>query len=639
MKATNRPIPLKPVRKRQHGAMPKSIEEKILDGTLDIWEERDRLIKQRLERGVLIERKLPTCENKPPDSCEPEVYTRRIETYAKRVVSGEAVANRLVKLACERHLKDLERSRTDPKYPYFFELRENNICEFAEQQVHIKGSWARETEPGRIPFIVLEDWQVFMLGVLFGWRKRQTDLRRFRELYAEIPRKNGKSIAGAIIGLYMAFADDEVGAEAYAGAGSLAQAMQVFKPAYLMIRRNPWIRERYDLGVSGTDQNPSRIFQYATGSMFEPVIGKPGDGPSPHCAIIDEYHEHASPDLYDTMKTGAGARRQPLRIVITTAGVNTSGPCYEKHLEAIKMLEGTYENDELFALIFTLDDDDDWEDFEVWKKVNPNFNVSVFEDYLKSQHRDAINKLSDRNINRTKHLNQWLNAGVGWMDMIKWQTCCDASMTLDQFAGQECWLAVDAANKVDIMALAILFRLKTGGFAFFSKNYLCKETIDKPENSHYRLWRDAGWLIEAGSARTDHRLIHDDIKALSSRFAIQQLAYDPRESNYLISTIEEWASFACVEIQQGHALMSEPMKEMEALIYSGALRHADDPCLTWQMSNVVKKQGSAGVVKYYYPSKERDANKIDAIVAGIMALGRAMVNERTKEPEFQAMFF
>jgi phage terminase large subunit-like protein len=560
-------------------------------------------------------------------------YAARAKRYASKVVSGKILTSKLIKQACQRHLDDLERQK-DADFPYKFDVsKAHRICHFAEGMVHIKGKWA-SVPKGQLPFIHLEDWQCFFLGVPFGWVRKSDQLRRFREIYAEIPRKNAKSTIGAVIGLFMAFDDDEQGAEVFAGATSMDQAYAVFRPAWLMVRNNPDFQAHFKLQLGGTEANPGNIYQPSTGSYFKPIIGKPGDGDSPHCAIVDEYHEHITPVMYDAMKTGMGARSQPMRVVITTAGVDTSGPCYDKHQEAVKILEKTLDNPEMFTMIFGIDaaaegdiEGDDWTDFRVWQKANPNYGVSVLEDYLRGQLRDAMQRPSQQNINRTKHLNEWLNAGIAWMNMAKWDRCKDEKMHLESFATREAWMAFDLANKIDIASLVYVFRLGDG-FAFFAKHYLCEDTIKLPENSHYRKWRDMGWLTQTDGARTDFRRIEDDIKDASKMFSVQSLAFDPREASYIISSIQGWASFECMEINQGPQLMSEPMKEMEAAIYAGQLKHCGDPVLTWMMGNVIKKEGrGGGDVKYYYPTKQNNKNKIDGIVAGIMAIRQALTSE------------
>jgi phage terminase large subunit-like protein len=562
---------------------------------------------------------------------KPSSFVGQAEQYARDVAVGVIEAGRLVRASCERHLRDLERSKKQTFGYRFDEERGNLICRFASQMIHVKGKWAT-SRPGELPLITLEPWQCFFLAVPFGWVRKRDGLRRFREIYAEIPRKNSKSTLGAIIGHYMAWADDENGAEVFCGATSMEQTAPVFRPAWLMVSKNPEFKDHFGLELGATEKNPGPIYCASTNSQFRAIIGKPGDGDSPHCAIIDEYHEHADSTMYDTMKTGMGARTQPMRVVITTAGSDTSGPCYDKHEEAIKVLQGTLENEEMFAIIYGIDEQDNWQDFRVWQKANPNYGVSVFEDYLRGQLRDALQMPSQQNEILTKNLNVWRNAGVGWMNIAAWDRCKDESLTIEDFAGQRCWLGMDLAAKIDIASLALLFE-HDGGWALFCRHYLPEDTIELPHNQHYRKWRDAGWLTQTDGARTDQRVIEADIRRFSEMFSVQELAFDQKESNYLIANVQEFASFPCVDVPQSPVHMSEPMKEMEALVVSGKLRHNGDPVLHWMMGNVVKKQGhGGGPVKSYYPTKSREANKIDGVVAAIMALSRAMVAQ--EEPTY-----
>lgn len=566
-------------------------------------------------------------------------YADQANQYARDVVAGKINVGIWVHRACERHLKDLAAAKSK-SYPYEFNpptgrtgsngdvilAPADRVCKFAEAMVHIKGKWSGKP-------VHLEPWQIFLLGCTFGWLRKSDGLRRYREIYWEIPRKNAKSTMGAIIGLYLAFVDDEMGAEVYAGATTMEQAYMVFRPAWMMVHRNPDFKSHFGLGLSGTENNPNTIYQLKSGSRFEPIIGKPGDGSSPHGAIIDEYHEHQTSDQYNAMKTGMGARTQPLRVLITTAGTDTSGPCFLKHQECEKVLNGLMENEELFTVIYSIDlpdeqlktKGDDWTDIETAKKVNPNFGISVFGDYLVSQIRDGKQSADQQSAVLTKNFNVWLSAGRAWMNMVRWNLCARPKMRMEDFLGEDCWLAVDLASKINIAALAAVFKTKDGGHAFFARHYLPNDTVELPENAHLRRWRDEGYVIATDGPRTDLRQIENDIQSISKEYAVQQLGFDQRESNYLISNIQEWASFDCIEVPQSPAQFNEPMKEMEAQIYAETLWHPADPCLTWQMGNVVKKQAqSGGAVKYYYPTKTVEKNNIDAIVAGIMALSLAM---------------
>jgi len=558
----------------------------------------------------------------------PVTFSATLAAYVAAVTSGQIAACKWVRLACKRHLRDLERAKTD-SFPYRFEPSlVERVCKFATNMRHTKGKWSGQK-------ITLEPWQVFILGCIFGWVKKKDGMRRFREVLAVIPRKNGKSLLAAIIGHYMLNADGEMGAEVYSGATSLDQAMEVFRPAWLMVDNDPAFKRHFGLDLGGTSKNPGPIYRLSDGSRFAPVIGKPGDGASPSCGIVDEYHEHKSPDLRDTLVTGMGARAQPLLLTVTTAGVDISVPCYADQKDLEKVLEGTLEKETLFGIIFSSDEEDDWTDFNCWVKANPNFGISIFEDFLRDRHQEAMTTPARKNVLLTKHLNQWQNAGCAWMDMIKWAGCEDKSLDISQFAGQDCWLGMDLANRIDIAALRIIFRHKEG-FAGFGFYYLPEDTIQRKENSHYQGWLAQDWITQTDGAVTDFGRIKQDIKTLCEKFNVRELAYDPKEANYFVLDLqgEPWAMFDCVEMNQGPALMSEPMKAYEGHVYAKTYTHNGDPVQTWMMSNVVKKQGrGGGPIKTYYPTKERNEAKIDGPVAEIMALSRAIVAQPLANPE------
>lgn len=243
-------------------------------------------------------------------------------------MAGKVLACKWVKLACRRQLKDLAR-QGKKAFPYRFEPEKaERICRFIELLPHTKGKWAAKRE-----LLRLSPWQKFILTTLFGWIRTKDGLRRFREAYIEVPRKNGKSIKAAGVGLYCLSADDEHGAEVYSGATSEKQAWEIFRPARLMAKRTPDLCERF-----GIEVNASTLAIPENGSRFEPLIGSPGDGASPSCVLIDEYHEHDSDELYDAMVTGMGAREQPITFIITTAGSNMAGPCYIKRGQVVNVL-------------------------------------------------------------------------------------------------------------------------------------------------------------------------------------------------------------------------------------------------------------------------------------------------------------
>ena len=413
-------------------------------------------------------------------------HVRAAVDYATAVDTGAIPACRYVVAACRRFLKDRERAG----WRYWLDdTAAERACKFIELLPHTKGIWAA-SRPGSTNLVRLEPWQCFLVVNVFGWR-RTDGTRRFREAYLEVPRKNGKSLIAAAIGLYVLTADGEPGAEVYAGATSEKQAWEVFRPARLMALGRADLMAHYQLEV-----NASNICVPSTGAKFEPLIGKPGDGASPSCAIIDEYHEHQTPDLYDTMLTGQGARQQPLMLIITTAGDNLGGPCYDKRTSLVRMLDGVIEDEEKFALIYGIDAGDDWTTQEALIKANPNFGVSVGVEFLQSRQREGMENARRQGVFKTKHLNVWLQAKQAYFNMDRWAACHQPGLTLASLKGRPGRVALDLASKVDIAAKLFLFPLEGDKFALIPRFYLPEETVAKGSQRS---------LPRLGSGRAPHR--------------------------------------------------------------------------------------------------------------------------------------
>lgn len=547
-------------------------------------------------------------------------YAERAERYARDVVAGRVLACRLVKLACRRHLDDLKQSKRKD-FPYTFDAaKTNRLCGFLELLPHVKGAWARRSERIR-----LEDWQCFVYGTPFGWLRKSNNLRRFRRVYVEVPRKNAKSTATAGLGLYMLTEDGEHGAEVYSGAGSEKQAWEVFGPARTMAKNTPALQDAYGLEV-----NAKSLTVPSNGSKFEPIIGKPGDGASPSFSITDEYHEHPTDEQYDTMVTGMGSREQPIAWVITTAGADIAGPCYALRDEVVKMLEGTIPNDELFGIVFTIDAEDDWTSEAALRKANPNLGVSVYEDYLRSQQRDAINNTRKQSTFKTKHLNVWVHARDPWMNMEAWKKCGDADLTESLFQGQRCWVGLDLSSKLDLTAAVKVFRREEDGefhYYAFPRFYLPEDRAMEPECQHYQGWVHSGHLIATDGNVIDYATIEDDLRADAGEFEVVELAFDPWGATQLSQNLAA-DGLTVVEVPQNTRHLSEPMKEIEALVIAGRFHHPAHPVFDWCMSNVKAKEDANENI---FPRKENRASKIDGAVALINAMARAIAGGEAEE--------
>ena len=542
------------------------------------------------------------------------------QKYARDVVGGKIPACLYVKQACARHLNDSKASKAK-SYPYRFDRdKAERVCRFVQLLPHTKGEWARGNQR-----ITLEPWQLFSLAMVFGWVCKKDGLRRFREVYEEVPRKNGKSIKVAGAGLYAFCADNEYGAEVYCGATSEKQAWEVFRPALKMAQRLPSLRKRFGIVPW------AKKLQRTDGSVFEPVIGDPGDGSSPSMSLIDEYHEHPDSRLYDTMITGMGARSQPLVWVITTAGFDIAGPCYEMRERAIEMLEGTSQDEELFAIIYTIDVGDDWTTDEAIMKANPNAGVSVKLDYLRSQRDKAVARARLANKYKTKHLNVWVSSKEGFYNMESWLKCEDKSLTVEQFRGVDCYYGFDLARKLDLTGMVRVFVKRINE----QSHYYCvgptfwvpEDTVfnidDRRTAERYQGWVEAKCLESTDGAEIDYREVLAQAKEAHLEAPAIQSGIDPHGAANLSHQLDD-AGLNPVTIQQGYKNLSDPMKELEAAILTGRFHHDGHPIMTWCVGNVVAKYlpGNDDVMR---PIKQGDQNKIDGAVALIIAIGRAMV--------------
>lgn len=549
--------------------------------------------------------------------------------FAEKVLDNVIPACRYVHLACKRHLDDLSRAANED-YPYYFdEEAAQRIIDFIQLLPHTKGEWGFKRQ-----LITLEPWQIFGLAVGFGWKCKEDDTRRFLEHYWEIPRKNGKSIIAAGVGNYLFAADNEFGAEVYSGATTEKQAWEVFKPAKLMVQKTPALADALGIQV-----NAKTLVKPEDESKFEPIIGNPGDGGSPSGALIDEYHEHKDDNLYSTMRTGMGARKQPVLFIITTAGYNTEGPCYEKRSEIIDVLEGNLSDDRLFGWIWTIDlsnkkegQGDDWKDPEVLRKANPNFGVSVYGKFLLAEQQSAINNTQKQAKFKTKHLNVWVQARDAYFNIEKFKNLKEVINPKD-FEGQPCFAGYDLAAKTDLNAFVPIYLRDIDGvkhyYCFGSKFYVPHETVHESDNRRlseiYKGFENKKLLTVIDGAEMDYRKILKDSKELAEFSPIEECGIDPHGATCLLHDLDD-EGYNPVSIQQNFNGMSDSMKELEAAIKNGRFHHDGNAILNWCIGNVTGKymQGSDDIVR---PTKEHRDKKIDGAVALIMAIGRAMTHE------------
>ncbi len=548
-------------------------------------------------------------------------YAADAKRYAEQVVAGEILSCRWVQLACQRQLNDLARFKGKGS-PYRFNPKlvdrdgrsfypADNLCAFIERLPHVKGPLAGES-------ITLEPWQIFILSTVFGWVKSDGK-RRYRRSYIEVPRGNAKSTLSSAVALYMLAADGEGGAEVYSLATTRDQARIVFGDAQTMARRSAGFRSRFAVNVGAHNMHV-----LASGSKFEALSaeGSTLDGLNIHFGCVDELHAHKTRTVYDVVETGTGKRDNSLLWVITTAGSNRAGICYEARTFVTKLLNGVFEDDTQFGIVYGLDDGDDWTTENALVKANPNWGISVRPEILGPLQAKAMQLPSAVNNFKTKHLNEWVNADTAWMDMRAWDACGDSSLDIEAFTGQPCWVGLDLASKTDIAALMLMFQHPeiSDAYVVFGKYYLPEDTVQAAGNSQYPGWMRTGRLTVTPGNVIDFGWIEADLLDLVLRFAVQAVAFDPFQATQL-STRMLAEGLPMIEVRPTVLNFSEPMKTLEALVLQRKLVHDGDPVLTWMASNVVAHLDAKDNI---YPRKERAENKIDGIVALIMALSRAI---------------
>ena len=538
-----------------------------------------------------------------------------VEAYARAVVGGKVVAGQLVRLSCQRHLDDLTNGKARG-------LRWNadaarHAIEFFSHLRHSTGEWANQ------PF-ELQPWQAFIIGSLFGW-KRADGLRRFRTAYVEVARKNGKSVLLAGAALYALIADGEPGSHVYAAATTRDQARIVFGEAERMIDASPPLRAR----VTRTVNN---LAVMATSSWFRPLSADASkmDGLNVHFAAVDEVHEHPNAEIIQKLNTATGARRQPLIFEITTAGHDRQSVCWQHHEFSVKALEGsvpTEASDSWFAYIATIDDGDDWTNPAVWVKANPSLGVTVKVEDLKRQVEEAREMPAQQNAIRRLRLNQWTEQVTRWIDMLVW---AEGAAVFDEedLVGRSCYGGLDLARVNDLSSLALVFPPETEGepVKVIWRHWCPEDDIlrrSRRDRAPYTVWRDQGWLVATEGNTTDFRFIEAEILNLASRFNILDVAYDRTFAGELVRNLQD-EGINMIEFGQGFISMGPAAAEFMRLLIGRELQHGGNPVATWCASNVTVRRDPAGNEK---PDKERSTERIDAVVAAVMAVGRLQVGD------------
>jgi phage terminase large subunit-like protein len=545
----------------------------------------------------------------PPASLDP------VEAYARSVVGNEVVAGELVRLACERHLRDMaEGAARGLSWDREAALRA--IQFFPAVLRHSKGRLAGQ------PFDLLP-WQRFVVGSIFGWKRG--GVRRFRTAFVSTARKNGKSTLEAGIGLKALIDENEPGAEVYSAATTRDQARIVFSEAERMRDASPALRRR----IHRTTNNLAVV---NTASWFRPLSADASkmDGLNVFVALVDEVHEHPNSGVIDKLDTAMGARSEPLMYETTTAGVNRNSVCYQHWEFSRKVLEGAVPveaGDSWFAFIATVDDDDDWRDELAWLKANPSLGSVLQVEDLRKEVALALELPAKQNAIRRLRLNQWTQQVVRWIPMEVW---AEGSAPIDAAAlrGRTCYGGLDLARINDLSSLALLFPPVMPGerWKVLWRHWCPDDDIlerARRDRAPYDIWRDQGHLIATEGNTTDFAFVEAEILDLSRLYDIRELAFDRTFAGEIVRNLAD-EGMTLVEFGQGFQSMGPAAAEFMRRLLARELQHGADPVATWCASNVAVRTDPAANVK---PDKERSTERIDPIVALIMAVGRSMASE------------
>ena len=489
-------------------------------------------------------------------------------------------------------------------------LRFKSFCE--EVLVHTKGEWANR------PF-QLEPWQwKDIVAPLFG-TMNPNGTRQYRTAYISLARKNGKSELAAAVALYMLLMDGEQGGEVYGAASDRDQASLVFNVAADMVRRSPALTLRCDLVPS-----TKRIIDRKTGSIYRAIPADAGGshGFNASAVIFDEIHTQRSRDLWDVLTTSTGARRQPLVFGISTAGWDRHSLCYELDVYAQKVLTGVIPDPTFFAYIRRADVEDDWRDEKIWKDANPALGKFRSIEEMRNMARRAERVPALQNTFRQLYLNQWTEQDERWIDLAAWDACGTA-VEEQELHGRHCYAGLDLASKTDLTALVMLFP-SDAGYRVLPIFWIPEERMHervRRDGVPYDVWVQEGHIRTTPGNVVDYDFVRRDINELGKKYEIREIAIDRWNSAHLQSQLKG-DGFEMVQFGQGFASMAAPTSELEKIILAREIRHGGHPVLRWNVSNVAVKKDAAGNMK---PDKSRSSEKIDGVVAMIMALGRAMV--------------
>lgn len=584
------------------GPEPLDVGLKSLRGTVKVSRER--------ARGALrvVEETAPAEGEVEPGSVAD--YVGVADGYVDDVLTGRIVSCRWVQKAAQRYRRMRGRAEEDGSPFVFSEWHANDVCAFAEECPHVEGRWGSET-------VTLQPFQVFILVACYGFRSAGSMLRLVTVVYFQVARKSAKSTLVAIAGLYHLAREREPGAQVVCGATTGLQARIVFGIMQKMVRRSGFLRDE------GLWAYANAVTLEAIGGNARPINSKSStqDGLNPSFISLDESHAQTF-ELMDVLMSAMGARPEGMFWCPTTAGYNLTSVGYAFRQTAQKILDGVVESDHTFAILYELEEADDWRDERVWVKAAPMIGITPKLEYVRRYCQDAQQTPGMQGEFETKICNRWLHSASRWLRIEDWDKCADPTLTLEQFEFEKCWIGVDLAERDDIAVVSLNFR-KGDLIVSFVKGYLPALVIADRERAVplYREFVKTDDLVATDGDFTDHRRIEEDIRGWCKRFEVQAIVIERYGALHMTANLAEAGLPARVESKNAR-VFTPPAKDFEARIRSKRFRHTGCVFLRWQASNVCvdrRRDGSLLPTKDA-PESPLKIDGIDAILLGLSAL-------------------
>jgi len=496
----------------------------------------------------------------------------------------------------------------------FDEKKALKVKYFVESQKHSKGEYAGK------PFI-LQDWQYRdIIRPLYG-TLNPDGTRQYRTCLIMMAKKNGKTTLASALALYHLFADGEMGGEVYVAATDRDQASLTFDESASMVRKNPSLMKRCKIIDSR-----KRIVNYRINSFYRAI---PADVASAHgvnssFAVYDELHAAANRKLFDVLSTSMGTRRQPLLIIITTAGYDRHSILYEQYDYAKKILSGVIKDKTFLPVIYETDEKDNWEDEKLWYKANPALGTFRSLEEMRSFADKAKEIPALQNIFRRFYLDQWTQQETRWIPIDKWDSCPN-EFDIEDLKGKICYGGLDLSATTDLTAFSLIFPEegnKTITYFFIPRERMLEK--EKKDRVPYSVWEEQGYIDVTEGNAIDYSFIEDKIKKCMEKYQLKEIAYDRWNADYLVQRLMAEGDIEMVPVGMGFTSMNAPTKYLESMILEKKINHNSNPVLKWNFNNIMMKIDAAGNIK---PDKGKSTNKIDGIVSLILAIDRIMRHE------------